>query len=116
VPGARVVLVAGFGATAHGPVRMTMRFPEDYTGGGRTNVFLDPATAAVLVAQTSRDAPFSFRFVKYWNRQLHTGDTFGWPSRILACLTSLSLPLLALTGPLIWWGKFKRRRAAQPGL
>jgi uncharacterized iron-regulated membrane protein len=112
VPGARVRLIMGFGGT-HEAVRVLMRYPEDYTQGGRTNVFLDPATGAVLLAQTSRDAPIGYRLVSFWNRQLHTGDTLGWPSRIIACLTSLSLPLLALTGPLIWWGKFKRRRRGE---
>jgi uncharacterized iron-regulated membrane protein len=86
-----------------------MHFPEDRTPGGRTIVQLHPTTGAVLAVQNSRDAPAAYRFVKLWNRQLHTGDTFGWPTRILACLISLALPLLALTGPLIWWGKLKRR-------
>ncbi len=112
VPGARVHLIMGFGGT-HEAVRVLMRYPEDYTQGGRTNVFLDPATGAVLLAQTSRDAPIGYRLVSFWNRQLHTGDTLGWPSRIVACLTSLSLPLLALTGPLIWWGRFKRLRRGE---
>jgi len=107
VPGAQLAFLQGLGG--HGPVRLAMRLPEDHTAGGRTNVYLDPATATVLLAQTSRNAPAGYRVAKFWNRQLHTGDTFGWPSRIVACLTSLALPLLALTGPLIWWGKFKRR-------
>ncbi|HEY3901355.1 MAG TPA: PepSY-associated TM helix domain-containing protein [Chthoniobacter sp.] len=108
-PGAQVIGMLGLGST-HGAVRVMMHFPEDNTPGGRTGVFLDPTSAEVLLAQTSRDAPPGYRLAKFWNRQLHTGDILGWPSRIIACLMSLSLPLLALTGPLIWWGKFKRRR------
>jgi len=57
-------------------------------------------------------APPGYRWVKLWNRQLHTGDEFGLTSRILTCLASLSLPMRAITGPLIWWGRMKRRRAA----
>jgi uncharacterized iron-regulated membrane protein len=69
----------------------------------------------VLLAQTSRNAPPGYRLAKFWNRQVHTGDALGWPSRIVACLASLALPLLCLTGPLIWWGKFKRRqKVAEP--
>jgi uncharacterized iron-regulated membrane protein len=108
-PGARVIGILGIGSSREA-VRVMMHFPEDYTPGGRTGVYLDPATAEVLMAQTSRDAPPGYRLAKFWNRQLHTGDALGWPSRIVACLASLSLPLLALTGPLIWWGKLKRRR------
>jgi uncharacterized iron-regulated membrane protein len=108
VPEARVIMMMGIGG--RGAVRVSMHLPEDYTGGGRTTVMLDPNTAAVLVAQTSRNAPPGYRLAKFWNRQFHTGDVLGWPSRIVAFLASLSLPLLALTGPLIWWGKFKRRR------
>ena len=43
-----------------------------------------------------------------WNRELHTGDIFNLPTRILAAFFSLMLPILAITGPLIWWN---RRRA-----
>jgi len=108
VPGAQLISLMGLG-NPRNPVRVAMHFPEDRTPGGRTIVQLHPTTGAVLAVQNSRDAPAAYRFVKLWNRQLHTGDTFGWPTRILACLISLALPLLALTGPLIWWGKFKRR-------
>jgi len=109
VPGARIIAIMGLGG-ARGAVRVMMHFPEDHTPGGRTGVFLDPTTGAVLSAQTSRTAPIGYRLAKFWNRQLHTGDTLGWPSRIIACLASLALPMLAVTGPLIWWGKLKRRR------
>ncbi len=111
VPGAWVTSIQNLGSL-RGPVRVTMRFPEDRTPAGRTNVYLHPVTGEVLSAQTSRDAPPAYKIVKVWNRQLHTGDAWGWPSRIIACLASLSLPLLALTGPLIWWGRIRRKKSA----
>ena len=110
VPGAAVNTIQGLG-NVRSPVRVTMRFPEDRTPAGRTNVYVHPTTGEVLMAQDSRTAPPGYRWVKLWNRQLHTGDEFGLTSRILTCLASLSLPLLAITGPLIWWGRVKRRRA-----
>jgi len=110
VPGASVTTIQGLG-TLRSPVRVTMRFPEDRTPAGRTNVYLHPITGEVLQAQTSRDAPPGYKIVKVWNRQLHTGDVWGWPSRIIACLASLCLPLLAVTGPLIWWGRMRRRQS-----
>jgi uncharacterized iron-regulated membrane protein len=112
VPGATVTTIQGLGSM-NAPLRITMRFPEDRTPAGRTNVFLHPATGEVLLAQTSRNAPAPYRIVKLWNRQLHTGDVLGWPSRIVTALASTSLPLLAITGPLIWWSRIRRRRRVE---
>lgn len=113
VPGATVTTIQGLGSM-NAPLRITMRFPEDRTPAGRTNVFLHPTTGEVLLAQTSRNAPAPYRLVKFWNRQLHTGDSFGWPSRIVTALASTSLPLLAVTGPLIWWSRITRKRKVVP--
>ena len=55
-------------------------------------------------------APLGTRIVKLWNREIHTGDIFGWPTRIIACVASFTLPLLAITGPLIWLGRMRRQR------
>ncbi len=108
VPGAAVNSMQNL-SSLKGPVRVMMRFPEDRTPGGRTNVYLHPVTGEVLMSQDSRTAPPGYRWVKLWNRQFHTGDEMGMFSRILTCLASLSLPLLAITGPLIWWGRKRRR-------
>jgi uncharacterized iron-regulated membrane protein len=110
-PDAKVTSIQGLNQLSNA-IRVTIKFPEDHTPLGRTNLYLDPTTAAVLFAQLSRTAPLGTRVVKLWNRELNTGDIFGWPSRIIACLASLPLPLLAITGPLIWWGRLRRKRAA----
>jgi uncharacterized iron-regulated membrane protein len=106
-PGAAVTSVQGLGG--RGTLRLTMRFPEDHTPAGRTNIFLDPFTGTVLAAQISRTAPPGTRVVKLWNRMIHTGDLYGWPTKLFACVASLSLPVLAITGPLIWWNRKRRR-------
>jgi uncharacterized iron-regulated membrane protein len=113
VPGARIITMQNLGST-NAPLRITMRYPEDRTPAGRTNVYLHPTTGEVLVAQTSRDAPAPYRYVKLWNRQFHTGDVAGWPSRIIAALASFSLPLLAVTGPIMWISRHLRKRKAVP--
>ncbi len=110
VPGASVTTIQNIGGST--PVRITMRFPEDTTPAGRTNLYLDPFTAEIISRQTSRTAPLGTRIVKLWNREVHTGDIFGWPTRIIASIASFMLPLLALTGPLIWLGRVRRRRRA----
>jgi uncharacterized iron-regulated membrane protein len=88
-----------------------MKYPEDHTPAGRTNVFLDRCSGAVVSRVSSREAPVAYRAVRMWNRELHTGDILGWPTRVLAALASLSLPLVATTGPLLWLSRRRRRPA-----
>ncbi|HKR26543.1 MAG TPA: PepSY-associated TM helix domain-containing protein [Acidobacteriaceae bacterium] len=90
------------------PVRIAMRHPEDHTPAGRTNVFVDAYTGKIIMIVDSRKASPGFRLVKLWNREVHTGDIGGLPTRILACAISLSLPILVVTGPLIWWNRRRR--------
>ncbi len=104
VPGARISSLQ-----LNNPTRISMKYPEDGTPAGRTNLYLDPVTGKVLFLQTSRTAPLGTRLVKLWNRELHTGDLYGWPTRLLACAMSLGLTLLVITGPLIWWGRWRRK-------
>lgn len=113
VPGARVT--GAYLDDGHGPARVIMKFPEDHTPSGRTNVFVAPCDGRVIDARSTRTAPVSYRAMAIWNRELHTGDLGGWPTRILAALASLTLPVMALTGPLIWWKRRKRRRPASGG-
>lgn len=90
------------------PVRVIMRGPDDHTPVGRTNVFVDAVSGKVLQDASLDSMPIGFKVAKVWNREIHTGDIGGLPTRILACLASLSLPVLTLTGPLIWWNKRRR--------
>lgn len=108
VPGARVTAMIGLGG--YKALRITMKFPEDGTPSGRTNLYIDQVTGKVIYLQTSRTAPIGTRVAKLWNREIHTGDIGGLPTRIIASIASFSLPLLAITGPLIWWNR-KRRKA-----
>jgi uncharacterized iron-regulated membrane protein len=107
VPGAHAtwILLAG------NPVRLAMKYPEDRTPSGRTNVFIDAYSGIVVYQLNSRTGPLGYRMVKLWNRELHTGDIGGLPTRVLVCVLSLTLPVMAVTGPLIWWNR--RRRSAR---
>jgi uncharacterized iron-regulated membrane protein len=97
-------------------VRIPMRYEEDRTPAGRTNLYLDAHTGYVIDHIDSRSGPLGYRIVKLWNREIHTGDIFGWPTRIIASVASLTLSLLAITGPLIWWNRRRPRiRASGPG-
>jgi uncharacterized iron-regulated membrane protein len=109
VPGARVTQVTVPKGT--GVYRIWMKYPEDHTPLGRTNLLIDPYTGAVLWQRTSRKAPTTTRFFREWNREIHTGDILGWPGKIVMCAMSLVLPVLAVTGPLFW---FRKRRKTVP--
>lgn len=91
------------------PVLVVLKFPEDHTPAGRTRVFLDPYSGKVLSITSSREAPAAVAYVTRLNREIHTGDIGGWPTRIVAAISSLCLPLLAITGPLLWWQRRQRR-------
>lgn len=90
------------------PAMIGFRFPEDHTPAGRTRVFLDPYSGKVLAVSSSRRAPAAVSYVTRINREIHTGDIGGWPTRILAAIFSIALPLLAVTGPLLWWQRRQR--------
>ena len=100
-PGARLTQINM--PESNGVYRVWFKYPEDGTPLGRTFVPIHPYTGAVLYTRSARTIHVPTRFFREWNRELHTGDILGWPTRILACVMSLLLPVLAITGPLFWW-------------
>ena len=106
VPGARVTTVM-LPPSVEMPARVIMKFPEDQTPAGRTNVFVASCSGTVIEARSSRSAPLAYKAVAMWTRELHTGDLLGWPTRLIACLASLVATAMAVTGPWLWW---KRRQ------
>jgi len=104
MPGAAPIAVSAPNPRA--AYRVAMRFPEDLTPGGRTRVFVDPYTGAVLEAESSRTTAAGTRIINL-NRAIHTGDIFGLPSKILMSLASLAAVAQVITGVTMWW---KRRR------
>lgn len=104
-PGARPLSI-DYPEDAKDSYNVRMRFLEDRTPGGRSWVSIDQYSGKVLVAQNSRTAPLAVR-ASLMNRQIHTGDVFGTPSRIVMSASSLLVVLQAFSGVLIWW---KRRK------
>ena len=90
------------------PVDLRMKFPEDRTPVGRSRVWLDPYTGKALSVWSTRTAPVGFKLSRMWIREIHTGDIWGWPTQLLACVVSLVLPVLAITGTLIWWNRSRK--------
>jgi uncharacterized iron-regulated membrane protein len=108
-PGAKVTVIQ-MSTNPQRPVRIIMKYPEDHTPAGRTQVFLDAYSGKVRQLTDARSAPLGFKLMRLWNRQYHTGDIFGWPTQTLALVFSLSLVVMAITGPMMW---YLRKRAPQ---
>ena len=108
-PGAHVTVML-LAAKPQAPVRVIMKYPEDHTPAGRTQVFLDAYSGKVRMLTDARSAPLGFKLMRLWNRQYHTGDIFGWPTQMLALIFSLALVIMAITGPMIW---YKRKRTSK---
>jgi uncharacterized iron-regulated membrane protein len=100
LPGARPTIVS-VPSTASAVIRVTVRFPEDRSGLGRSRVYLDQYTGAVLHAKNTRTDSVGTRILNV-KRSVHTGEVFGWPTRILAFLSCLFLLGQLITGVLIW--------------
>jgi len=110
IPGARLMRISFWGGKR--PVLVQMRFPEDKTPAGRSAVTLDPKTGRVLTAVSSRTAPLLYTALVEWNREIHTGVMFGWPTQAVVSGFSFLLSILALSGAWIW---INRRLAAARG-
>jgi len=84
------------------------RFPEDKTGGGRSRVWIDQYSGAILRVASSRDAGLGTKIINAIE-PVHFGTIYGWPTVLFAFLATVSLAGQVITGFLIWW-----RPAARP--
>jgi len=88
-----------------------MRFPEDRSDNGSSEVWIDQFSGKPLRVVSSRAAPLGSK-IKNLNRTVHTGAVFGVGGKALAAWLSLMLSLQSATGVHMWWSK--RRAAALP--
>jgi len=111
---ANAALPGAFASNVNVPVdpravyRVLMKFPEDRTPAGRSRVYVDQFSGAVLLVENTRTAPLGTRILNL-KRSAHTGDIFGALTRALYFIVGLGIAVQAITGPLIWWNS--RRRA-----
>jgi uncharacterized iron-regulated membrane protein len=115
---ARLSLPGAFAAVSNVPqsptdiYRVLLKFPEDRTPAGRSRVYLDQYSGAVLHIQNTRTAPAGTRLLNL-KRSAHTGDIYGAPTQALFFIGSLALAGQIVTGVLIWW---RPRRHEAPAL
>jgi uncharacterized iron-regulated membrane protein len=86
-----------------GVYTISARYPEDLTPGGRSRLFIEQYSGAVLLAEGSRTAPLGSRVITL-NRAIHTGDVFGVASKTVMSLASLAVVVQLVTG-VAWWIK-----------
>ncbi len=114
LPGTRAVTVGRAGPGDDSPVGVSLRFPEDHTSMGKSLALLNPYTAQVLAKVNTREMTPLAKYAWLWNWEIHTGQIFGRPSQIVAAALSAGMPLLAITGFLVWWNRRRRVRRQQP--
>lgn len=110
LPGARVAALQRSDAGAS-VARLSLKFPEDHTPNGRSILLMDRCTGRAAFTIDTRSAPLSYLYPREWNRELHTGDIFGWPSLVLVFAFSLGLCVMGMTGPLVWLMKTREARS-----
>lgn len=84
-----------------------MKYPEDRTPAGRSQVTIDRYLGQVAAVESTRRAPPGTR-IQNLKRSLHTGDVFGAPTQALYFLSALGLVGQVLSGLLIWWNSRSR--------
>jgi len=92
-----------------GSYLVSLHYPEDLTPGGRSWANVDQFGGKVVGFQDSRTVAMGTRAIIF-NRATHTGDLFGYPTKILVSLSSLMLVIQAITGYYMWWKKLRLRQ------
>lgn len=82
--------------------RVRKRLPGEPHPTGRSFAHLDPVSGRVLGVGDGRQAPRGARLYSVLY-PLHIGVLGGTATRVLVLLVGLSLPVLAVTGALVWW-------------
>lgn len=80
---------------------VAVEFPQNRLSGKRNFISVDPSSGTIISMRLSSALSARARFMAI-NGAIHTGDIWGLPSRIVASLASLLLPLQAVSGLLIW--------------
>lgn len=88
---------------------LSMHLPSDWRDDGDNRVLVDGQTATVLGVQLGNRMTMSSRVLEGMTG-VHYGQYGGMVTRILALAIGLSLPLLYLSGMLMWWRRIARQR------
>ncbi|HWF67685.1 MAG TPA: PepSY-associated TM helix domain-containing protein [Acidobacteriaceae bacterium] len=113
LPGTKPSVII-FPGNPKGSYQVHMCFPEDLTTGGHSWVIVDQYSGKSLYVESSRKAAFGTKAIIIENRAIHTGQIYGYPTKILMSLASLMLVILTITGYYMWWKKLQIVKTREP--
>lgn len=87
--------------------RMRQRVADERHPNGNSFVYVERTTGRVLAVEDGSRAPRGARLYSILY-PLHIGTLGGMPTRVIAVAAGLAVPLLALTGGLVWWRRRQR--------
>lgn len=107
-PGAQVARIV-MPAASDAPYRVTLArgVHGDWDDRDELTCLLDHDGALVGI-EDARERPAGYA-VGGWFRLVHAGAVGGWPVRLLWAVCALVLPLLVVSGVVIWWPRTGRR-------
>ncbi len=82
--------------------RVSLDSPTDRIAGENNFIVLDPYSGYVVSLTRSTDLSHVQRILAA-NEAIHRGIVFGMPTRIVAWLTSVMVPVQVISGLLLWW-------------
>ena len=91
------------------PLVIRMQLPGELNPAGNSAVSLDPTSGRVLKIENSRDADALTRALDL-RYPIHTGEWGGIFTKILYTLLGLTLPAFYVSGLVLWFFKFQKKR------
>ena len=85
---------------------VALTFSDNRIARERNSISIDPWNGKIIATSLSAELTIRERFMAV-NEAIHTGTILGAPSRIIAALVSILLPVQAVSGLIIW---LRRRR------
>jgi uncharacterized iron-regulated membrane protein len=92
------------------------RFDAQIEGKSKTGkrlMFMVDQYSGKILLNSETDFPDTGNSYLSWVTPLHFGTFGGWPTRILALLGTLLLPVMFVSGFIIWWPRYRGRRNRQ---
>jgi uncharacterized iron-regulated membrane protein len=80
---------------------VSLAYSDNRIAAGRNSISLDPRNGRIVAVNLSASLIPRERFMAT-NEAIHTGSILGMPTRIIAALASILLPLQVVSGLLIW--------------
>ncbi len=89
---------------------VALTFSDNRIAGDRNSISIDPWNGKIISTSLSAGLSTRDRFMAV-NEAIHTGTILGAPSRVVAALAGILLPVQAVSGLIIW---LLRRRIGRP--